>query len=121
MMRFVLLLGRPIGAANFMSSRAAQALVALPTSKGERAVGEGSLEGAAGLYRVAAITKTALAGQGNDISKSSFNACLRLPWLDFTHTRGIDHDYAVGGDEQFALGRGVAPLAIDIPHRLGVL
>ena len=104
-----------------MSSRAAQALVALPASKRQRAVGEGGLEGAAGLDRVAAIAKTALAGQCNDISKRGLNAGLGGPRLDFAHAGGIDHDDAVGRDEQFALRGGVATLAVDLPHRLGVL
>ena len=117
----MLLLGGPIGAANFVRGRAAESLVALPASKRQRAVREGSLQGAAGLDRVAAIAKTALAGQRDDISKRGLNAGLRRPRLDFAHARGINYDDAVGRDEQFALRGGMATLAVDLPHLLGVL
>ncbi len=117
----MLLLGGPIGAANFVGGRAVESLVALPASKRQRAVREGRLQGAAGLDRVAAIAETALAGQRDDISKRGLNAGLGGPRLDFAHAGGIDHDDAVGRDEQFALRGGVATLAVDLPHRLGVL
>lgn len=68
-----------------------------------------------------AIAEPALMGKGGDVGKGDVEAVIGGPQMEFPEARGIDDEAAVGEEDEFAGGGGVATLGVPFTDREGGL
>src|SRR5258708_948853 len=95
-----------------MLELAQELLPAVEAPDVERAVGERRTKGAAGLLTVRAVGEATLRCQLLEVGKRRVDSLARIPELQLTHARRIEHEPGTGEEDELAVRRRVPPAAV---------